>query len=461
MAKSNSPKIYAGMLKTELLDVAHRLGLEGVSRLRKDDLLKMIQASLSRPKRRGTAKSGSKSSKEATKPKAATSTSKKTSTAKTAPKKTAPKKTDAKGTTPSKKKIAKEKPSKPVTKPKKASSPKRPARPSSPKPASSAMSDQSRVTAAKYGREQPFPVEDLRHIDAALPGLPEGYGQDRIVLLPRDPEWLYAYWDIRNETKDQARRQGGVNLAVRLYELDESRLEPMTEHWVQEYSRAWYLSVPSPGQTYVAEIGYRNGDGGWCPMLRSNAVNVPPAGPSPIVADQFVTITPDDPLEPSLSAKAKRARSAATPRAKAKRAKGARGSKGSKGGPHQAAYEASLGGTNTDAPSSAPSSIKVGPAWSASQRPAPIADDSERGFWLMAEAELVVFGATEPKASLSVGGQKIRLRDDGTFSIRMAFPDGTIELPIEAIAEDGEQRRRLSMRFERATGKVETLDNVR
>ena len=51
MAKSDSPKIYAGMLKTELLEVADRLGLRGVKKMRKTELLQMIQGVLRRPKR--------------------------------------------------------------------------------------------------------------------------------------------------------------------------------------------------------------------------------------------------------------------------------------------------------------------------------------------------------------------------------------------------------------------------
>ena len=75
----------------------------------------------------------------------------------------------------------------------------------------------------------------------------------------------------------------------------------------------------------------------------------------------------------------------------------------------------------------------------------------QRGFWLVADAELVVFGATEPGAALTLCGEPVRLRDDGTFSVRMAFPDGKITMPVGAAAADGEQERGLTLRFERAT----------
>ena len=31
----------------------------------------------------------------------------------------------------------------------------------------------------------------------SIPELPDGYGDNRIVLMVRDPLWLFAYWEIR------------------------------------------------------------------------------------------------------------------------------------------------------------------------------------------------------------------------------------------------------------------------
>ena len=65
-------------------------------------------------------------------------------------------------------------------------------------------------------------------------------------------------------------------------------------------------------------------------------------------------------------------------------------------------------------------------------------------------AELIVYGATEPTARVIIGGRQIRLRPDGTFSYRFALPDGEFELPVEAISTD-EDRRRAELRFSRHT----------
>ena len=72
------------------------------------------------------------------------------------------------------------------------------------------------------------------------------------------------------------------------------------------------------------------------------------------------------------------------------------------------------------------------------------------GFWLQVNAELVVYGATDPSARVTIGGHPIRLRPDGSFSYRFALPDGAYELPIVAVAAHGDERS-AAMRFSRGT----------
>ena len=74
-----------------------------------------------------------------------------------------------------------------------------------------------------------------------------------------------------------------------------------------------------------------------------------------------------------------------------------------------------------------------------------------RQFWLVADAELIVSGATEPDAKLSIGGQPIELSPDGTFRIQLSFQDGVLDFPIMAVAADGEQNRSVHLNFKRET----------
>jgi hypothetical protein len=85
-------------------------------------------------------------------------------------------------------------------------------------------------------------------------------------------------------------------------------------------------------------------------------------------------------------------------------------------------------------------------------------EEKAKGFWFNVNAELIVYGATEPDASVTIGGRPVRLRPDGSFSLRFSLPDGQYELPVEAISADKRDGRAASLRFRRGTeyrGKVD------
>jgi hypothetical protein len=91
----------------------------------------------------------------------------------------------------------------------------------------------------------------------------------------------------------------------------------------------------------------------------------------------------------------------------------------------------------------APAAISPLPAsveW-ISSGPAPGAPEAPREFWLKVNAELVIYGSTEPNARVTIGGRPIRLRPDGSFSFRFALPDGAYSLPVSARSSDGHTRQ--------------------
>ena len=80
----------------------------------------------------------------------------------------------------------------------------------------------------------------------------------------------------------------------------------------------------------------------------------------------------------------------------------------------------------------------------------------------MADAELIVYGATDPAARLTIGGEDVPLSSDGTFRIQVPFRDGQQVYPIEATAADGEQKRNITLEFSRTTpdAKVNTREEA-
>jgi uncharacterized protein len=141
----------------------------------------------------------------------------------------------------------------------------------------------------------------LAEVDLGLADLPSGYGESRIVLMPRDPQWAYAYWDIPNSQKEELRRQGGSRLALRFFDVTDIDVNTQRPHSLQQYecdemAREWYLPVPVSDRDYLIEIGYVTIDGRWLTLARSAPVRIPPVYPSDWIEDQFITVGWDDEL---------------------------------------------------------------------------------------------------------------------------------------------------------------------
>jgi hypothetical protein len=67
-----------------------------------------------------------------------------------------------------------------------------------------------------------------------------------------------------------------------------------------------------------------------------------------------------------------------------------------------------------------------------------------RKFFFELGTELIVYGRTEPDAEVFWEGKKINLRPDGTFSLRMALPDGNIPLGFKAVSGDKVEERTIT-----------------
>ena len=338
----------------------------------------------------------------------------------------------------------------------------------------SQIQEEQQVEAAKFEVGQEDRIGGpLASVDQDLGELPGGYGESRIVLMPRDPQWAYTYWDVPNEHKEELRRQGGQQLALRLYDITDINLEYQAPHNVQEYlcdelAREWYLPIPVSDRDYVADIGYRCADGRWLVLARSAPVRIPPVYPSDWIEDTFITVDWEQDLQGktvyTLVPPSKKQVSSPAGESPiydeifgmAKTTEAMR-------------IAGSLFGSMQQVPEQAvssyvfPSGVGMwavptvsglnmsgvgmsGVGFSASAPPV-----RPRKFWLIADAELIVYGATEPDATVTIGDRKIKLNPDGTFRFQMSFQDGLIDYPIVAVAADGEQTRSVHMKFNRET----------
>jgi hypothetical protein len=128
--------------------------------------------------------------------------------------------------------------------------------------------------------------------DEQLGDLPWSYGDDALVALPRDPRTLYLYWDHAAETLRRGWEglQGGRSELWIFADLPGGGWERVRVVGFALESRGWYVHDLDPGRVYRAEIHLVDRDQDRLLPRPSNAVMLPPVGPSPVVDDRFARI---------------------------------------------------------------------------------------------------------------------------------------------------------------------------
>ena len=268
--------------------------------------------------------------------------------------------------------------------------------------------------------------------------------QTNLVFLPRDPEWAYVFWQISESDRNRAQSLGANKLCLRLYDVTgshegEFNQGTLREIAVDSFSTEWYLPIPVPDRDYKVELGYRYGFN-WMSLAFSSASHVPNAHPSEQILDKFVPFNLDSPTETNASIISANESEASGLHERLYRA-ATTFSKRSRVGSEEFMESSEFNAINND------SGVGI---WASGINESGVGL-SNKSFWLVADAELIVYGATDPSANLTIGGEKVPLASDGTFRLQVPFRDGSQNYDIKAIDESGKQERSITMKFDRIT----------
>jgi len=297
----------------------------------------------------------------------------------------------------------------------------------------------------------------LQAIEAELPPAPRpGPATTNVVFLPRDPQWAYVFWEISPADRSQAQAAGASQLCLRVADVTGLPMGSSHPHALQEvvvdsHATEWYLPVPLSDRDYRVELGYRiaNG-GGWISLAYSSVARVPALHPSEQILDQFVPFSLETTASTSLpaieaptpdSGLHERLYQTATSRWR-------RLGRGSEAFHDEAFHELEHAGVDSSELNASGAGI-----WASGRNESGQGGvgSRKRSFWLVADAELIVYGATDPSARLTIGDQEVPLTAEGTFRVQVPFRDGQQLYPIEAVAVDGEQKRNITLEFSRTT----------
>lgn len=137
----------------------------------------------------------------------------------------------------------------------------------------------------------------LRHESVDSNGLPSSYQETKLLVLVRDPWWLFAYWELKTEDERRvqselkARGLKPATTVLRVYDVTDASVEQNKGFFDIElhfFATSWYVDVGRPGREWVMELGVRADNGDFFAFVRSNRVRTPQFGVSEILDEEWL-----------------------------------------------------------------------------------------------------------------------------------------------------------------------------
>ncbi len=134
--------------------------------------------------------------------------------------------------------------------------------------------------------------------------IPQSYHQSYFRAMARDPEWIFAYWEINPDQIQKAKSSLGDDfesskkiirlIDVTVIQYDGTNSSSFTDVEVNDFATNWYLKVPQSDRSYLLEIGFLSPRGCFEVLIRSNVVQIPRAKPSTNTESEWNTVDTDE-----------------------------------------------------------------------------------------------------------------------------------------------------------------------
>jgi hypothetical protein len=279
------------------------------------------------------------------------------------------------------------------------------------------------------------PALKLADPNAVVEKLPAKTGEkDRIVLIVRDPFWLQASWDVSRRAIERARASMAEHWhtakpILRLLTIGGTGSTNAAETVDRDIEihggvRNWYIEVKQPPGSFRVLLGYLAANNRFHELSRSNIVNSPAPGSSDAVDGNWADIAQDCEHIYALS--------------------------GGYNVEHESKELQEMFEDRLKRPMGTPALTQFGSGAETSLK-------RKKEFQFDIDAEMILYGVTQIDAYVTLGGEPVKIREDGSFSVRMPLPDRRQVLPAVASSRDGTEQRTIVIAVERNTKVMEPL----
>ncbi|MBU4271251.1 MAG: DUF4912 domain-containing protein [Planctomycetes bacterium] len=274
--------------------------------------------------------------------------------------------------------------------------------------------------------------------DLTFRSICEGNGQvkDRLIVMVRDSYWLHAYWELSRKSIERAKVAlgqywHGARPVLRVCEVlregvTTSTRQPIRDIEIHGGVHNWYIDVGNPPKNYQLDIGYLTSEGKFFCVARSNVVTTPPAAAGDAFDQNWADVAKDFDRIFALS--------------------------GGYSQPESNSDLKELFEERLQRPIGDPVTVQFGPG--AAGHSANCSD-----FEFQVDTELIVHGVTRPDAHVTLRGEPVRLRSDGSFAVRFNLPNRRHVLPMVASSRDGAEQRTIVLAVDRNTKVMEPISH--
>lgn len=312
----------------------------------------------------------------------------------------------------------------------------KPAPPPAPKQSPAAQKISAKIQESNLQRERlkDLSSNSLQATPATVLQKTERPEKDRIVLMVRDCYWLHACWNVTRQNIQRAEAALAEHWhtakpMLRLIELSMGQTTNSAEQVVREIEvhsgvTNWYIDVSSPPKSFRVDLGYLASNGRFYTLCRSNTVTTPVPGSADAIDQNWAGVAEDYERVYSLSGGY---------------------SEESSSGDLQELFEERL------------RRPMISPLGSSYANGGDRAVLRQKDFQFEVDCEMILFGATKPGAHVALAGEPVKIRPDGSFTIRLALPDKRQVLPVVASSSDGAEQRTIVIAVERNTKILEPM----
>jgi hypothetical protein len=132
--------------------------------------------------------------------------------------------------------------------------------------------------------------------------IPWSYGQDRVVAAAVDPDRLFVYWEVTDPALEKARARLGPGgpgawLNLRVYDttgliFDGTNAHAYFDQRVERSDRQWFFAIRKPTSTAYVELGMKSTEGFFASIRRSGRVDFPRKEPAAWSEPEWLTVIP-------------------------------------------------------------------------------------------------------------------------------------------------------------------------